>query len=599
MYQNVKLKELKKLLSDNKSTKLKEVIKCIESKYKKFNDKYNRYTKKYIDTIESIFNSFPITISKSIDNKDIFKSSEGVVTEIEEIIKILYTYLDKIESLKYLEFLSEERKNVVFVGPNGCGKTTLLRKLSKETGEEHIMYFPSDRILIIDEEFNPKKSDNAFLKDFNNNYKNSINIDSNSLKYSSYQVLDYCIDLLERKRYEENEKRNFNGKADKVINKWNELIMDRELFFNPKLSVRTKEGKEYPLKYLSSGEKTILYYLIKILIQKEKNYYFIDEPETNLNPSVVAELWNYIESERPNSNFVYLTHNSDFVCSRINAKTYWIQKYDGKEWKWDLLPENKDLPKDLMIQLVGTRLPVLFCESENELKYDSIIYKLMFPEYRVVAEGGCDKVKQLVKAYEEVKLPCEVIGIIDIDYKGDDYLGSLKERNIYSLPFFEIENFMISEKIFKFVVTNRVENVEEEFEKVFKKIKQKFISQKDMWIAQNVAFELRNKFDYRGKINDLKKPEQFKQLYIAERLKDEQIDEVIEKYDEKFNNIVAADSYDNYLKYLNYKGILKIINETISFKDNSLLYSEIVLTSLSSEQGKNLLRQLRTEYFDI
>ena len=321
--------------------------------------------------------------------------------------------------MKYLEFLSEERKNVVFVGPNGCGKTTLLRKLSKDTGEQHIMYFPADRILIIDEDFNPKKLQEAFLEDFTNNYRNSINIDSKSLKYASYQVLDYCIDLLERKRHEENENRNYNGKANKVISKWNELIMDRELYFNPNLCVKTKEGKVYPLKYLSSGEKTILYYLIEILIREEKNFYFIDEPETNLNPSIVSELWNYIELERPNSNFVYLTHNSDFVCSRINAKTYWIQKYDGKEWSWDLLPENKALPKELMIQLVGTRLPVLFCESENELKYDSIIYKLMFPEYKVVAEGGCDKVIRLVKAYEEVKLPCNAIGIIDTDYKDE------------------------------------------------------------------------------------------------------------------------------------------------------------------------------------
>ena len=598
MYQNEKLKELKRTLSNNKITELNEAIKCIELKYKKFNEKYSKYTKQYIDTIESIFNSFPITISKSIDNKDIFKSNGSIITELEEIRRALYTYLDKIESLKYLEFLSEEKKNVVFVGPNGCGKTTLLRKLSKDTGEQHIMYFPADRILIVDEEFNPKKSESAFMNDFAVNYKDSINIDSNSLKYASYKVLDYYIELLERKRYDENENGNSYGQAYKVISKWNELISDRELFFNPRLSVRVKGGGEYKLKYLSSGEKTILYYLIGILIRPERNFYFIDEPETNLNPSIVSDLWNYIESARPNSNFVYLTHNSDFVCSRINTKTYWIQKYDGKEWKWDLLPENKELPKDLMVQLVGTKLPVLFCESENELKYDSIIYKLMFPEYRVVAEGGCDKVRRLVKAYEEVNLPCEAMGVIDIDYKDDDYIRSLREKNVYSLPFFEIENFMVSEKILKFVVTNKVENVEDEFKKVFEKIKKIFISQKDMWIAKNVAFELRNKFDYRGKINDLKNSEQFKQLYISERLNDEQIDEVIKKYIEKFNSIVETDNYDKYLKYLDYKGIMKIVNETISFKDDSQ-YSEMVLVSLNSDQGKILLRQLRKDYFDI
>ena len=56
MYQNEKLKELKRVLSNNKITELNEVIKCIELKYKKFNEKYSKYTKKYTDTIEGIFN---------------------------------------------------------------------------------------------------------------------------------------------------------------------------------------------------------------------------------------------------------------------------------------------------------------------------------------------------------------------------------------------------------------------------------------------------------------------------------------------------------------------------------------------------------------
>ena len=81
---------------------------------------------------------------------------------------------------------------------------------------------------------------------------------------------------------------------------------------------------------MSSGEKSILYFLIGILLQEEKDFYFIDEPENNLNPSIVSKLWNFIERERPNSVFVYLTHDSDFVASRVNSKYIGLKSMMGK-----------------------------------------------------------------------------------------------------------------------------------------------------------------------------------------------------------------------------------------------------------------------------
>lgn len=37
-----------------------------------------------------------------------------------------------------------------------------------------------------------------------------------------------------------------------------------------------------------------------------------------------------------------------------------------------------------LVALVGNREPVLFCESQDEYKYDDIVFKMMFPEFKVI-----------------------------------------------------------------------------------------------------------------------------------------------------------------------------------------------------------------------
>ena len=167
------------------------------------------------------------------------------------------------------------------------------------------------------------------MQDLNDTYQHAIDVDYFWQGSNIIEQFDYFINLLERERNEENEKKIIDGKTQRIIKKWGELVKDRELFFEHGLRVRPINGDPYPLKYLSSGEKSILYFLIGIILQEKKDFYFIDEPENNLNPAIVSKLWDFIEKEMQGSVFVYLTHDSDFVASRINAKIYWIEKYNG------------------------------------------------------------------------------------------------------------------------------------------------------------------------------------------------------------------------------------------------------------------------------
>ena len=597
MYTNLTFDQFADYAKENNSAILQPLILQIRDFYRKINSTLERSTNRYKNAVVSILDQFPVKILTGVDGKDLFYVDNKPVSQVDILVSALRDYIAKFESIEYLDFLSEEKRNVVFVGPNGCGKTTLLRKLQQDTKGASIQYFPADRVLLVSENFNPKRSYDAFKKDFDESYKRSTNIDYAWQGNEIIAQFDYFINLLERERNEENEKRVYNGVTEKIIRKWHDLVKDRELFFEHGLCVRPLSGEKYPLKYMSSGEKSILYFLIGILLQEEKDFYFIDEPENNLNPSIVSKLWNFIERERPNSVFVYLTHDSDFVASRVNSKIYWIEKYDGQKWEWQQLKENKDLTQQLMIELVGSREPIIFCESENEYKYDSKVFKLMFPEFKVVSSGGCDQVIASIKAYNTIGLPQKVYGIVDCDYKMDDYLYSLTADGIYHLPFFEIENFLLSEELLQIMIETYC--LEENSVTVVSNVKQKiydlFVEQRDSWIAKHVAFDLRDKFDYRGKIKSLKDIEQLKALYNAERKSDDEIDEIAKKYITLHSELVAGKDYSTILRHLDAKGLIAQCRSLFKF-GKTVHYEQQVFTLLNSDKGDLLLKKIRYQY---
>ena len=596
MYQNNQLDLLINAYEGSIPPNVAQVIATIQAIYKAYNDDYSRYTENYISMMESTFNSLKTAQLIPEAKGGTLRTTKPI--DSENILALLSDYHDKLFGLRYLKFLSEEKKTVVFVGPNGCGKTTLLRNLINATGEDQIGYYPADRLLVINDSYNPERDFATFSKSYQNADKYASDIDNQSQAHYIVQQINQTITLFEKKRatemdlYAKGKLRLEDSLTEKILGIWNELIKDRILFSEGALKVQTLGGTEYPIKYLSSGEKSIFYFLACIFLKEKKSYYFVDEPENNLNPSIVSKLWDIIEKHREGSIFVYLTHDSNFVASRINSKLFWIEKYDGTEWVYKPLPENDNLPQRLMVALVGNREPVLFCESQDEYKYDDIVFKMMFPEFKVIPAAGCDAVIAKVKAYSIAGLPQKAFGIIDCDYKDQSYLEGQETDGIFHLPFFEIENFLFSEEIITGVIATFSRDKENAFANLKSALKNDFISKKEQWIIRKIAFRLRETF-FTGKIMRLKDFPELKVEYTSFSSSVD-LDALHASYEAEVQRVIDADDYNTLLRYYDNKGIFTMFLPQLKL-ENKMPYKEAVFTYLS--EHKDVLTGLRSKYF--
>ncbi len=196
MYQNKQLELLISAYGESITQELTKIIDEIQSIYKTYNDGYSRYTTNYISMMESAFNQLKIDQFIPTIKGGTLHSTKPL--DDKKIIACLSEYYNKLFDLRYLKFLSEEKKTVVFVGPNGCGKTTLLRNLIRATGEDQIGYYPADRLLVINEGYNPERDFETFVKSYKNADKYANDINNQSQTHYITQQINQAITLFEK-----------------------------------------------------------------------------------------------------------------------------------------------------------------------------------------------------------------------------------------------------------------------------------------------------------------------------------------------------------------------------------------------------------------
>ena len=395
--------------------------------------------------------------------ESIYKCFGGDIYLYDSIFpQIIYNF----KVIKLFSFIAKIDSTTVIIGSNGAGKTSLINELRKNSIDEmyvlpaqKLLYFVSyihDRNGISRERYIQDLKEVDLKYETIDLYPTKIENDfSNTFtKLITLLVKDYTNIVTRRSRKEKDLPLTLWDRVEYI---WNKILP--EIIFDIEPDNRVveieKNGSRYSINGLSDGERCILFYIGNVLLAPENSYIIVDEPETFLNAAIYNELWNLLISERSDCQFVFASHNMDFVQSRTNATYIWCKKFEAPyDLDYKQLEEFQEFPLSLLVEVSGTKKPILFCEG-TKTSLDYQIYSKLFSEFCFVKPvQGHKQVIQHTKAYNDLQHihGNRAFGIIDNDWMDEKSIQDYKDINIIVLPLNEIEMILVDESVVKSVL---------------------------------------------------------------------------------------------------------------------------------------------------
>lgn len=235
-------------------------------------------------------------------------------------------------------------------------------------------------------------------------------------------------------------------KFETLVDIWERLLPHRKLHISGDdiLVSVTGEEETYSGSEMSDGERAVFYMLGQTLVAAENSLIIFDEPELHVHRSIMAKLWDELESLRPDCAFVFITHDLEFASSRV-ADKYVIRHYNSRPyWNIEKVPSDSGFDEELTTLILGSRKPILFVEGTNS-SLDIAIYRSCFTEWTIVPKGSCEEVIHSVVTMRRnaslTRITCS--GIVDADDYSQEDQEYLKNLGIATLPVSEIENLIL------------------------------------------------------------------------------------------------------------------------------------------------------------
>ena len=564
------------------------------------------------DTIPvSFYESLKHDVEHNIPTKyyTSFRPNESKLASYRYISEQLSGISNLIEIYSFYKALGFAQRNTVLVGANGCGKTSLANLLQKSLNVSDGIVIPAQKLLIFPTFANTPNFASArthfekYQKYISNDKvsfdaKGMEDYDWTSTKsYASEMVKIMGMLLGERQvcinrassRYKQGEQvptRDFMGVLDDVIDIWNSLIEHRTLMCNDNNELKIKYNDTvYDAHQMSDGERVIIYIAGRVLFAPRNGIIIVDEPELHLHKSIANKLWDILENKRPDCRFIYFTHDLDFATSR-NCQKAWIRNFNyPNKWSIELISES-EIPEELLLKLLGSRKPILFCEGKQE-SLDRRVFEIIYPKFTIQPVGTCKNVINYTRAYNHVaNTYCKAFGIIDKDFRTDTQLECLSKDYIFSYDIAEIENLFLSEDFVNEYASIKHEaiNIQDIKNKVIAEFSNHIESQISFYISAYINFTFNeshirqastiagvkaNYHDFTSKIN-------IEKLY-TDRKNDLQ-------------QIINTNNYAKLITVANDKGLLKIVAQSFGLKGRNEFLSRALNILEFNPKAQTLLK---------
>lgn len=542
----------------------------------------------YISLIKKIYSDLYYCIEQN--NYDDYKIFEENIKYCMDSILSIFGKIDNLSKFEIFADLKDQ--GILMIGSNGSGKSSFISFL-KSIYDAEMILIPAQKILIYDETIQGLLTKNKedikqiqhenLVEMLRSPYMN-INLGYIASSFSTLLTVIANETIKEQNDYiEKRRKLKQEGKItelqnldepvtilDKINIIWSMIIKDKRFYINTEkhcIEPGDMYDNRYGINSLSDGKKIILYYIGNVLLSVENSYIVVDEPETYLNPSVYKQLWDVLEDERKDCQFIYISHDIDFIRSRRNMKIVWMKEYNHpNNWNMKLIEDNDLLPNELLIQIYGSKNKIIFCEgTKDSLDYD--VYSAIFGnDYSVIPVGSCIQVCQYTRAFNASTLfhNSEAIGIIDFDNRTSVEIEKLKAEKIYVTDYNEIEMLLFDETIIREViklygkeeVDKKISKYKEKFLDIIKKEKEKMAFQ---FVREKINTHIKN---YRIRCKNISQIEE----EINTIIKDIDFNKEYNEYLEKLECKLRERNYDELLKFCNLKKAISsgLCNDLIS-----------------------------------
>ena len=514
--------------------------------------------------------------------------------------------IENFNIIKLFSFISRVKSTTIIIGANGSGKSSLINELRKNNINEifilpaqKLLYFISninDRNGITKEKYIQHLKEVDIKYDTIDLYPSRIENDfSNTFsELITLLVKDYTNIVTRRSRKEKDLPLTLWDRVEQI---WNKIFPEISFHLEPDNRVVEveKNGSKYSINGLSDGERCILFYIGNVLLAPEDSYIIVDEPETFLNAAIYNELWDLLISERLDCQFIFASHNMDFVQSRTNASYMWCKKFEAPyNLDYQILEESQEMPFSLLTEVSGTKKPILFCEG-TKTSIDYQIYSKLFSDFCFVKPvQGHKQVIQYTKAYNKLKELYGNIayGIIDYDWMDEARIESYKKKNIFVLPFNEIEMLLVDEEMVNSVLSDDEEDKKQKINKLRDTVIGLCTTNKD----KIIRIALKKKLDefMEGHLIETREPTEDEARTFLENLSEKfDITVTLENITKIVEDSIASSDFSKILKICNLK------NEIIDSKEIKKIVSNLKEKALSSIALDNdLQKKLRHKYFE-